>query len=290
MKQRAAAASDPRQLRLTAAPDSEQKKIMKMNEADTFSDRKNKEMRCPYNKTELDHRLTLFRCKQGVNANKLFWRCEDCDDAKGKKGKLIGMDSELESDGLKTIDASRNSSAGAEKRKTISEDSIVASGRGVNWSQLASDVSVIRDGVLELVKIARYDSERTERLTSSLIGGVGDIISKPSAITDPDATITALANLYSNIGAASAVDHISESDSEPDTVKPKFLGFVAGKNPAPPGPGNPCLLRFPGPNTPCLFRFGPDPEAARTAASSEAKECDAEGGVRDGDSVQKPQS
>ena len=119
---------------------------------------------------------------------------------------------------------------------------------------------------------------------------MGDIIKKAADDDDPRGGCGELGNFLVNLAGAAAVDHISESDSEPDTVKPKFLGFVPGKNPAPPGPGNPCLLRFPGPNTPCLFRFGPDPEAARTAASSEAKECDAEGGVRDGDSVQKPQS
>lgn len=232
---------------------------MKTNEADTFSDRKNKEMRCPYNKTELDHRLTLFRCKQGVNANKLFWRCEDCDDSKGKKGKLIGMDSELESDGSKTIDVSRNGASSTEKRKAISEDSIVASGRGVNWSQLASDVSVIREAVLELVsqgKRARKEADNLERQ----LAGMGDIIKKAADDDDPRGGCGELGNFLVNLAA----DHISESDSEPDTVKPKFLGFVAGKNPA--------------------------SEAARTAASSEAKECDAEGGVRDGDRVQKPQS
>lgn len=265
-KATAAAASDPRQLRLVPAPDSEQKKTMKTNEADTFSDRKNVAMRCPYNKTELDHRLTLFRCKQGVNANKLFWRCEDCDDSKGKKGKLIGMDSELESDGLKTIDVSRSGASGAEKRKTISEDSIVASGRGVNWSQLASDVGVIREAVLELVsqgKRARKEADALERQ----LAGVGDIIKKAADDDDPRGACGELGNFLANISAA-AVDHISESD--PD-------------EPAPPGP------RIPWCGTGLI-----DPatlsEAARTAIDRKGQERDAEGGVRDGDSVQKPQS
>lgn len=175
------------QLRLVPAPASQQSTELRQREEDDFSDRKNASMKCPVNKTELEHVTILFRARQGVNAGKLFWKCMDCNDQRGVKGKLIGQDSELESDGMKTIDASRVDSSS--KRHKIAEEAIIASGRGVNWSQLASDVSTIRDSVERLAKYFERAEERTRR-SEQVLHSLSDILSKGGGSAEQLADLT----------------------------------------------------------------------------------------------------
>jgi hypothetical protein len=187
---------------------------MKRAEEDDFKDKKNASMKCPWNKQEIDHLTIVFRAKNGVNAGKLFWKCMDCNDPRGMKGKLIGMDSELETDGLKTIDAGRVESAASTtttKRQRIADEAIIASGRGVNWSQLASDVSAIRELLEQQLKLHRTINERAER-SERMLAGLGDICSKPSnTIGEAQGAITAIGDLLANATAAASVPDDSSS-------------------------------------------------------------------------------
>jgi hypothetical protein len=188
---------------------------MKRAEEDDFKDKKNASMKCPWNKQEIDHLTIVFRAKNGVNAGKLFWKCMDCNDPRGMKGKLIGMDSELETDGLKTIDAGRvESSTATTKRQRIADEAIIASGRGVNWSQLASDVSAIREGVTELIVCLKKDAERAE-IARKCLSGLADICAKP-VDTEADAqhAITAIGELISNgVEADAAATRVPDDSS-----------------------------------------------------------------------------
>jgi hypothetical protein len=184
---------------------------------DDYSDRKNASMKCPFNRTEIDHLTIMFRAKTGVNSGKLFWKCMDCADARGTKGKLIGMDSELEADGMKTIDPSRggpnNASDASLKRQKIAEDSIVASGRGVNWSQLASDVSCIRADLSELVKLMQF-VKRESDIGEKGLTGIIDLIAKHGTNpTDPGAAIGELNDLITNIAAAASTAKVSDDST-----------------------------------------------------------------------------
>jgi hypothetical protein len=185
---------------------------------DDYSDRKNASMKCPFNRTEIDHLTIMFRAKTGVNSGKLFWKCMDCADARGTKGKLIGMDSELEADGMKTIDPSRggpnNASDASLKRQKIAEDSIVASGRGVNWSQLASDVSCIRADLSELVKLAR-EVKRENDIGAKGLAGFADLIAKHGiAPADPEAAIGELNALVVNLANATTAKVSDDSTAD----------------------------------------------------------------------------
>lgn len=126
-----------------------------------YTDQRNARMRCPTNPTM--HTTTIWRAKGGANIGKLCWRCIDCKDGKpNSNGKFLGFDSELEADGMKTIDTKRS------KPEDVEEGAIVASGRGVDWSRVAAQVEstdgAIR-GLCERVDtlLDQFIKDRTER-------------------------------------------------------------------------------------------------------------------------------
>lgn len=108
-----------------------------------YTDQRNARMRCPVNSAS--HTTVIWRARGGVNIGKLCWKCSDCKDSKpNSTGKFLGFDSELESDGMKTIDTKRS------KPEDVEEGAIVASGRGVDWSRVAAQVESIDGTVKEL--------------------------------------------------------------------------------------------------------------------------------------------
>jgi hypothetical protein len=121
-----------------------------------YSDQKNVKVQCPEN---AEHPTELFRSQPPTL--RLFWRCELCK-SKNKKfpQRLIGADNELESDGLKTVDASRQQ----EKESSSAAPKPVVSGHGLQWHELFADCRAIVERIERLDASIKRVHERLDRM------------------------------------------------------------------------------------------------------------------------------
>jgi len=161
-----------------------------------FTDQRNATMACPYDVNpdpQRPHKPIIFRAQSGVNEGRLFWRCVTCTGRDGKPGRLLGLDAELEPSGKRLIDE-KNEEAEKEKnakksRVVDASGSVVAQGRGVDWTALEEKIVSIYNRLAPLEEKlshvhavsrrieARYDATephraRIERAIPVLLGEI----------------------------------------------------------------------------------------------------------------------
>jgi hypothetical protein len=100
-----------------------------------YTDQANSKVACA---ADPSHRAVLFRSKTGVRKGTLFWKCMLCD-------KILGADSEIDEKGARRTNK-------RSRPEQVSEDAIVAQGRGVSWSDVASKISRIEEIVENLLR------------------------------------------------------------------------------------------------------------------------------------------
>jgi hypothetical protein len=130
-----------------------------------FTDQRNATMACPYDvppthDPERPHKPIVFRAQSGANEGRLFWRCANCVGRDGKPGRILGLDCELEPSGKRLIEE-RNEEVEKERRAVKARvvdasGSVVAQGRGVDWTALEEKITFIFN-VSKRIE-ARYDA------------------------------------------------------------------------------------------------------------------------------------
>lgn len=125
-----------------------------------FTDQRNATMKCPFDANpdpERPHAPIIFRAQSGVHEGRLFWRCPTCTGRDGKYGRLIGLDAELEASGKKLIDEKNEEAERAKKARVVdASGSVVAQGRGVDWTALAEQIRDIHARLAPLEEKLSY--------------------------------------------------------------------------------------------------------------------------------------
>jgi hypothetical protein len=130
-----------------------------------FKNQKNARVACPLDPT---HKPEVFLSKPPNQ--RLFWRCDTCVDVKKPQyKKLVGADNELEEDGFKTVDASRNGSANnaVTAERLASQGSFDLPSLKRCFESIEERLISIDNGIAELVDIVRKGEERADRLEAS---------------------------------------------------------------------------------------------------------------------------
>ncbi len=130
-----------------------------------FKNQKNAHVSCPI---DAAHKPEVFLSKPPNQ--RLFWRCDTCVDLKKPQyKKLVGADNELEEDGFKTVDASRNGSANnaVTAERLASQGSFDLPSLKRCFEEISEGIKELNYGIAELVSLVRKSDERSDRLEAS---------------------------------------------------------------------------------------------------------------------------
>ena len=138
-----------------------------------FKNQKNARVACP---ADASHKPEVFLSKPPNQ--RLFWRCDTCVDVKKPQyKKLVGADNELEEDGFKTVDASRNGSANnaVTAERLASQGSFDLPSLKRCFESIEEGIKELNYGIAELVSLAREERTRTSSVDREIDAIIADV-------------------------------------------------------------------------------------------------------------------